>query len=88
MGNNILIMPFLDNSESFCYGFECGILWCRMNNNDVFEQALIHSSNVAQVRLMAEHHGYDYSISEAGEGWAYLSGKPVDISQALTGYSR
>lgn len=77
---NILLVPFIDESESFTNGFECGMIWELMSNNIFIEDKLIHNENLEQIKLIAEHFGYDYNLKDAEDGqWHYLSGKPISI---------
>ena len=45
-----LVMPFEDESHSFVHGFECGIIWHRMDINDKFEKHLCHTQNIRQIK--------------------------------------
>jgi hypothetical protein len=83
--NSTLLMPFVDESENFTNGFECGQLWEKMTNDAVFENQLIHSENKEQIILMLVHFGYEYKIVDCGDGcWCFLSGNPINISSVLT----
>ena len=82
---NILLMPFLDESPSFVHGFECGKLWQDLDAGKSFTDATVHNANVSQIKMMCEHFGYEYSLKDCGDGyWHYLTCKPVDISNLNT----
>lgn len=76
-------MPFMDKSDSFTNGFECGMLWLEMTEGNAFDQRLIHESNREQIRLMLDHFGYEYSFKDYDEEWAYLYGRPIDITSLV-----
>lgn len=80
---NTLLMPFLDESNSYTNGFEVGLLWEKMSNGETFSNQLIHDENVDQIKLMCDHFGYEYSITSTTEDWAYLTASPVNISALI-----
>lgn len=77
---NTLLVPFVDESHSFTNGFECGMIWELMSNNVFIEDKPVHNENLEQIKLIAEHFGYDYSLKDGEDGsWHFLSGKPISI---------
>lgn len=71
-------MPFVDTSESFCNGFEAGIVWCDMERGAHIEKKTIHSVNAEQYRLMAKRFSYSLEIEQTEiEGWSYMTAIPV-----------
>lgn len=76
----VLLMPFLDESESFTNGFECGRIWQEVNAGETFASYLAHKCNQKQIEMIFEHFGYEYLIVDAGEGWIYLTATPINIS--------
>lgn len=80
MSKNILVMPFVDESESFTNGWECGEIWAEMERGTSFDKKLIHTVNIKQINLMCEHFGYSHIIKEYDDTWAYLTASPIDIS--------
>lgn len=76
--DNILLMPFYDESQSFTNGFACGIIWEMMSENKEIDNRAIQAENEEQVKLMCEHFGYDYTIS-GDDVWIFLTAKPINI---------
>lgn len=76
---NILLMPFLDESESFVHGFECGKLWNLMEEGECVERQLIHSTNIKQIEMMADTFGIIADIEIIDGTWAYLTIKSTTI---------
>lgn len=74
-------MPFIDASESFTNGFECGQIYQMMERKEVFENYLIHSCNKEQIKLIAIRFGYAITVSESIDiEWCYLNGK-IDLTK-------
>jgi hypothetical protein len=78
-----LVMKFLDPSESFCHGYEMGMLHMRMQSGEEFEHQTVHAANREQIEMLArssiaDKHGYTLIWEDTGvEGWLYLTAKPV-----------
>lgn len=79
--SNTLLMPFIDESESFTNGFECGQIWQRVSEGETFEKQLIHTENRRQIEMICELFGVDYSIKEAEHlpEWSYLTVNKITI---------
>ena len=82
--NNTLLMPFIDESESFTNGFECGQIWEKISQGETLEKYLCHSENEEQIKMICESFGVEYHFEEAREkgkssiystGWLYLTVK-------------
>lgn len=71
--SNKLLMPFIDESESFVHGFECGQIWEKMSEGQQLIAYLFHSENIDQVHLICEHFKCEYVISPFDETWSYLT---------------
>ena len=73
--------PFLDESPSFCHGYECGIIGYRMQEREevVWDEALpIHKENIEQIKLMAEYYGYDVMFLPTGyDEWTSMACVPL-----------
>ncbi len=67
-----MVMPFKDESSSFVHGFEAGILWEKMCNNEKFEKYLIHTKNIEQIEMMCRRFHYYYRFENYSEDWSYL----------------
>ena len=62
-----LIMKFLDQSPSFCYGFECGQLWHALTRCESVHDYLAHTDNKVQLELILKRFLYKYTITPAYE---------------------
>lgn len=64
------VLTFLDQSASFVYGFELGMLWVYLEQRPHILSTLVHVANQAMVERIAAYHGYvaDFCLS-AVEGW-------------------
>lgn len=77
----ILLMQFLDESENFVNGFECGKLWEQISNNLEIQNLPIHSTNIEQIKLMCDSNGYICTFEDCHDGcWHFLTCKPIDIT--------
>ena len=82
-GEFSLVMKFLDGSESFCHGYEMGMLHMRMQAGEEIEQQTVHSANREQIEMLARssiacEHGYVLEWEDTGvEGWVYLTARPA-----------
>lgn len=69
-----LAYPFLDDSESFANGFSCGrisfMMGMKLMNIDTRESIPIQSELSEQIRLMADHYGYEVEFHPV-----YIDGK-------------
>jgi hypothetical protein len=72
-GNYELVLPFLTDDPKWVHGFECGILYQRMVEEEKPIIATIHAINDEQVRVMCGHLGWLCEIEPMGDGWARLT---------------
>ena len=72
-----LQMPFLDESESFCFGFECGQIWEEMKGNKQVDR-MVHIENVRQVEMMCKRYLYtcEFTSLEDCQDWVKLNAVP------------
>lgn len=68
-----LLMPFVDESENFVHGFECGQIWEKIEWRKNLVDYMFHTVNTKQVELMCQRAGYDFTIEEIGNGWSKLN---------------
>jgi hypothetical protein len=73
MEGSTLLMPFLDESETFVLGFECGQIWQMLTDGEVFNGRLIHTQNTEQIKMICEAHGAPFSISYCDDTWSNLT---------------
>jgi hypothetical protein len=72
-GNKLsLICPFIDQSESYAYGFEAGRLFESMANEVPIVEGVYHYDNVGQLMLLATHLGYRPTPLSKLEGWVEM----------------
>ena len=67
-------MAFIEQSELFVHGFECGQIWEQARNGNQFDEYPFHTINEDQVKLILELHGYKYTIESLDDPWCILSG--------------
>ncbi|MBP3955352.1 hypothetical protein J8F10_08675 [Gemmata sp. G18] len=78
-----LVMKFLDASESFCNGYEMGMLHMQMQAGEIIEGRTVHTANREQIEMLARssianRHGYALEWKDSGvEGWVYLTALPA-----------
>ena len=66
-----MAMEFIDESESFGYGFECGRIWEQLKTTLPIQQH-VHAANASQIIMMCEHYNRQFELKEMGEGWLHL----------------
>lgn len=72
-----LVMKFLDGSESFCNGYECGLINGEMRTGKAIETRTVHTANKQQIEMIANVNNYsiDWENSTVAE-WVYLTANP------------
>lgn len=78
-----LVMPFLDESESYCNGFEVGQFWERMKNGEEIASQPVHAANKKQLRLCCEYYGYESNFTEMDADWILFSAQHIDITDLI-----
>lgn len=69
-----LIMPFLDDSESFTNGFEVGQIWQAFKLGAPPENITVHTKNIDQFNLIAQYYKYDIiSIPTEYDEWTEIT---------------
>lgn len=69
--DNVLLIPFKDESETFTLGFECGMLWERIKEGEKFTQP-VHAKNIEQIESICEAFSVEFRIERVNEEWAHL----------------
>lgn len=65
-----LVMPFLDDSETYTLGFEAGKIWGLCEGKDFPRHMMVHTKNIPQIELVAKHFKCDLFIDESmGPEW-------------------
>jgi hypothetical protein len=52
-----IVMPFVDESDSFTNGFECGQIWEQMKFGMTINR-MVHKTNKEQIEMMAAKNNY------------------------------
>lgn len=82
-GEYEMVMKFLDGSESFCHGYEMGMLHMRMQAGEEIESHVVHAANKEQIEMLARssiaaRHNYALQWDESvDDGWIYLTATPA-----------
>lgn len=68
-----LVLPFIDQSESFCLGFETGVQYARMRygREAAFEQT-VHTENLGQLRAAAQRAGWEARFAPIDDTWSTM----------------
>jgi hypothetical protein len=89
MKENNLLMPFIDESESFTNGFECGQIWEKLQfikelnmHGSRIKDYLIHLENSAQIQAICDHFEVKCFITALNEEWANLTTHYIDENDA------
>ena len=61
-----LLCKFIDDSESFVLGFECGLIWSHLANRTQYSFTA-HRKNIQQLELMANHFECFFIVNDAYE---------------------
>ena len=48
-------MAFVDQSQSFCLGFEAGILYEKLKGGEMPDKYMVHTENLRQIKLMVSN---------------------------------
>lgn len=76
---NTLLMPFLDASETFTLGFECGQLWEKIQEGETFNNHPVHTKNKEQIELICRSFGVDPELVYVNEDWSQLTIKKIQL---------
>lgn len=77
---NVLLMAFIDESESFVNGFETGQIWEQLKEGMSIEKRACHTSNQEQLKAMCEMFECNYCFEDSEvEGWFWLTVKPSEV---------
>lgn len=72
-----LVMKFLDGSDSFCHGYECGLLDVHMSHGDLIETQAVHHVNKEQIQMIANRYNYAIEWQDTDfEEWVFLTARP------------
>lgn len=68
-----LLMPFVDASDSFTNGFECGQIWEKIKQGGSMLGYLVHLENSAQIQMICDHFECKCDIKVVTEEWGELT---------------
>lgn len=68
-----LLMPFVNETKDFTLGFECGIIWQKIQAGEPIDQFLFHVSNARQVAMICKHFDVRFDIKNVDETWNELT---------------
>lgn len=69
------ILQFDDQSPSFSFGFQAGVIWQKTKSGEPFTDQF-SGDNLELVQRMASRAGYEFEITDAGNGWYNLISTP------------
>lgn len=75
MERDALLMPFLDSSETFTLGFECGQIWEKIQEGETLNKYPVHTKNKEQIELICKSFGVEAEIDYVNEDWSQLTTK-------------
>lgn len=76
-----LILPFPDQSPSFCHGFEAGNVWTELKTKTFVDGRTVRVENTEVLKAIAAHYGYTATLVESEvEGWLYMSVEKFKLS--------
>jgi len=67
-----LLVSFIDKSQSFVNGFDCGLLWKELQT-ELPQRRLAHTTNVDQFHKLAEHYNTEMFIDSVDGEWCEVS---------------
>lgn len=73
MRDNETLMTFIDQSESFALGFECGLMWQKMDAGESFTKYVFHRKNEKEVEKMCRRFHYRYLLIFLNDEWSELT---------------
>ncbi len=75
-----MLMPFIEQSEVFVLGFECGQIWENCEAGKQFNEKLIHTKNTKQISMIMNRYGYAFNIEpdKMDSAYSYLSANLIN----------
>ncbi len=71
---HILVMPFLDDTQSFTNGFKVGQIWERFKLGVQPDTDTIQTSMIEQVRLVAQYYKFDMIVDPTDyDEWTFVT---------------
>lgn len=73
MAEVTLFFEFIDQSENFAYGFECGRIWEIIKSGETISEMMCNSANVLMINQMCRMFNCNYEIEPIDENWIKLN---------------
>ena len=67
------LMTFEDQGEAFALGFECGLIWQKMDRMESFNKYIFHAKNQKEIKKMCKRFLYQFSIEHIDDEWRTLT---------------
>jgi hypothetical protein len=71
--SSTLIMPFVDETEAFCNGFECGQIWEKIKSGQEVTSYPVHLENSAQIQMICDLYLVKCEIVVTSDEWGLLT---------------
>lgn len=68
-----LVLKFIDQSTSFTYGFECGLIWQQLKDGKEITRYMVNAENREQIDQIAQAIGKQAYFDEVAVGWLYVT---------------
>lgn len=79
MSDNILLMPFINDSKNFTLGYESATIFEKVQNGETLTDYLFHSENIKQVEIIMKTLLSEFDIEQVNDDWALLNMKSIEI---------
>lgn len=79
-----LLLPFTDDSHSFCHGFEAGQVWSELTARRSVRRRVVHRANLDQFKGVARslRLRFDWVETDSPE-WIEVSFRPTTLVQVV-----
>lgn len=71
--SEVLFLEFVDQSENFAYGFECGRIWEMIKSGETISNMVCNVANVLLIHRMCQMFNCDYTIDPIADDWIHLN---------------
>ncbi len=79
MSDNILLMPFVNDTKDFTLGYEAGIIFEKVQNGETLTNYMFHRDNIEQVEIIMKTLLSEFKIEIVNEDWAILNMKKLTL---------
>lgn len=87
MKKDLMVIDFIDDSINFVHGFECGLIWNKIENGIHLVGYMIHTENSAQVQGICDYFKVHCKIEVCKEptGWSLLTTHNMNFPDEIFG---